>query len=89
MLLVPVTGLLTTKKTIMEYQAMQNLKNITSDKSTLRQWHVKLLNAIRQVKREYAVVVEDTAKNIDLGKQVDAVMQDMETTARSNSSVKG
>ena len=60
-------------KGIMEYKVMQNLKSVSSDKSTFRQWHVKLLNAVNQVKKEYAdllrradaIFIEELHANID------------------------
>ena len=65
-------------KGIMEYKVMQHLKVVTGDKGMFRQWHMKLMSAISQVKKEYGVMLEDLVKHIDLGKPVDKVLDELE-----------
>ena len=65
------------RKSVMDYKVVQHLKVMAGDKSSFRQWHVKLVSAMSQVKNEYSIMLEDLVKNIDLGKPLDKVLDDL------------
>ena len=65
-------------KPVTEYNVVQNLGKVSSDKGTFRQWHQKFLSAIGQVREEFREMIEDLVRYIDLGKPVDKAVEHME-----------
>ena len=63
---------------IMEHKVIQNLRAVNGDKGLFRQWHQKFTTALGQVKAEYEEIVHRLAREIDLGKEMEAILTMME-----------
>ena len=61
-------------KGVMEHRVIQNLRNVNGDKSMFRQWNQKFTTAIGQYKGVYEEMVHKMSRELDLGKEIDAVL---------------
>ena len=62
---------------VMEYKVITNLKAVNGDKSWFRQWHLKFVTALGQVRSEYEEIVQRMVKEIDLGKDLSATLESL------------
>ena len=64
-------------KGVMEYKVVTNLKAVSGDKSWFRQWHLKFITALGQVRSEYEEIVQRMVKDIDLGKDLGVTLENL------------
>ena len=55
-------------KSVVESKVVANLADLTDDKSEFRQWDLKMVNALAQVRKSYGKAIEDIKEFIDTGK---------------------
>jgi hypothetical protein len=67
-----------TKRNIMEFKVIQGLKIMSGDKGSFRQWHQKVLSAVGQVEAGYERLLQELAQEVDLGRNVDKILEEME-----------
>merc|ERR1711989_284735 len=62
------------RKGIMEFKVVQNLKAVTGDKTGFRQWHQKFMSALGQVNSRYEGLMKNLITKIDLDKDLTTVI---------------
>ena len=60
---------------VMEYKVIMNLTPVNGDKSWFRQWHLKFVTAIGQVRSECEELVQKLIKEIDLGRDLGVALE--------------
>ena len=61
----------------MEHKVITNMKPVNGDKSWFRQWHLKFVTALGQVRSEYEEIVQRMVKYIDFGKHLGATLESL------------
>ena len=59
---------------IMEHKVVANLKAVNGDKTCLRQWRLKFATPLGQVKQEYEWMVNNVTTEIDLSRDLGAML---------------
>ena len=70
-------GITGRERGVMEYKVVTNLKPVNGDKTWFRQWHLKFTTALGQAKYDYEWMVNKMTKEIDLGKDLGTILEDM------------
>ncbi len=64
----------------MEHKVITNFRCVDGDKSLFRQLHQRFINAVGQYDQIHEEVVQHLVKEIDFGKDLDKVVEDLRIT---------
>ncbi len=61
----------------MEHKVINNLRCVSGDKSLFGQWHLRVVTALGQYGQVHDEIVQHLVKEIDLGKDLDKVVEEL------------